>query len=367
MYVTKPYLPPIQDVVKQLETIWASQRLTNSGPLLVELEEKIQAYLSSPYTSIYSNGTMALQLACAGLKLTGEVITTPFTFPATTHALHWNNLTPVFCDIDPNTLNINPYKIEEQITPQTSAILAVHVFGHPCDAKTIHEIAIKHGLKVVYDAAHAFGVRLNGASISTLGDATAFSFHATKLFHTFEGGAISCAAPALHSRLMALRNFGFDSNGDIPNHGTNAKLNELQAAIGLLTLDHVADSISYRSKLTDMYRFHIQDIRGIDISPEMPGVEHNYSFLTVSIDERKCKLTRDEVELALREFNVFARKYFCPLASEYRCYSHYPSCSPANLPEAYLASRQTLSLPLYDDMSEDDVTRVCSMIQSICA
>jgi len=288
VYVTRPALPDPKEVYAKIDEIWSTQWLTNIGQQHRAFESKLQAYLRAPNLSLFCNGTMALQLACQAFRLSGEVITTPFTFAATSHVLYWNNLKPVFCDIDPHTFNIDTSRLESLITPHTTAILPVHVFGYPCDTDTIQSIADRYGVRVIYDAAHCFGVEVDGQPIGNFGDIAMFSFHATKIFHTIEGGALTYKDSVLKERLELSRNFGFMGEEQIVVPGINGKMNEIQAAIGLLMLDIIKAESARRKKLTLLYRERLQDIPGIEFRQDLPHVKHNYYNFVVTIDKTEC-------------------------------------------------------------------------------
>ena len=304
-----------------------------------------------------------MQLACQALRLSGEVITTPFTFAATPHVLYWNRITPVFCDIDPYTFNLDPKRIESMITPNTTAILPVHVFGYPCDMQSIRKIADRYGLRVIYDAAHSFGVEVNGEKIGNFGDLSMFSFHATKIYHTFEGGALTFKDESLRERLEFAKNFGFKGEENIVVPGINAKMNEFQAAIGLLMLDLVGEEIEKRKDLTMVYRERLKDIPGINFRVNVPGVKHNYYNFVITVDKNKFGISRDELYESLKQYNIFTRKYFYPLCSQFQCYKQYPSSSSENLPVAEKVTKEVLSLPLYGDLKEEDIDIICDIIE----
>ncbi len=365
IYITRPVTPTIKELNPFLNDVLKRKWLTNDGPYVQSFERGLKEYLNAKYCSIFCNGTLALQLSIQGLRLSGEVITTPFTFPATPHVLYWNNITPVFCDIDPETYNIDPSHIESLISPRTTGILAVHVFGNPCNTKEIEHIARYHGLKVIYDAAHAFGVRYNGKSIANFGDASMFSFHATKLFNTMEGGAITCADVNLYQRLRDLRNFGIRSEEEVISPGINAKMNELQAVFGLINLKKVNDTISKRKVLFERYRSNLKGIPGIRFQRINDRTSYNYAYFTIEILPEAFGLTRDETYLCMREEGIIVRKYFYPLCSDYPCYNALPSAKKELLPNANKVASRILCLPLYSEMKEGDVDKVVEAIFSI--
>lgn len=365
IYVTRPTLPDKQAVYGKIDEIWDSRWLTNIGNQHRIFETKLQEYLEAQNVSLFCNGTMALQLACQALRLSGEVITTPFTFAATPHVLYWNNLKPVFCDIDPKTFNIDPDKIESLITPLTTAIMPVHVFGYPCDIKAIEDIARRYGLRVIYDAAHCFGVEVNSEPIGNFGDISMFSFHATKNFHTIEGGALTYKDSNLKERLELQRNFGFKGEEEIVVPGINGKMNEIQAGIGLLMLDLIEEEFVKRKKLTMIYRERLNGFPGIECGEDIPSVKHNYYNFGITVDAKKFGVSRDLLHTTLREFNVFTRKYFYPLCSQFQCYRHLPSSSPEKLVVAEKISKKILVLPLYGDLESHVVHYLCDIIENI--
>lgn len=328
-------------------------------------EKKVKKYLRAHNISLFCNGTLALQLACQVLRLSGEVITTPFTFPATAHVLYWNRIQPVFCDIDPDTFNMDPEKIESMITPDTTAILPVHVFGYPCNTEAIQEIADRHGLKVVYDAAHAFGVEVGGTPIGNFGDISMFSFHATKVFHTIEGGALTFSDHRIRERLDFAKNFGFKDEETIVVPGINAKMNELQSAVGMLVLEEMAADRHRRRALTQTYRKRLENIPGLRCRADISDVKHNYYNFPVTIDTALFNMDRDALHDELKKYNVVTRKYFHPLCSRFQCYSRHPSASPENLVVAENISKKILILPLYGSLAVEDVERICDIIKYI--
>jgi dTDP-4-amino-4,6-dideoxygalactose transaminase len=365
VYVTKPMLPDLDQFKSQLAEIWQSGWLTNGGAKHRALEEALVAYLQSPHISLFNNGTIALIVACQALQLTGEVITTPFTFAATPHVLTWNNVAPVFADIRPDTMTLDPERIESLITPRTSAILGVHVYGMPCAVHDIEEIATAHGLKVIYDGAHAFGTRIDKRPITEFGDATMLSFHATKLFHTAEGGALVVRDPVLKRRVELLKNFGIKNEAEVFMPGINGKMNEIQAALGLLTLHSVDLERRVRAGLSTVYHERLSQIEGLTIFDIPSNVENSRQYFVVRIDSQRATVSRDAVYDRLKMFNIFARKYFHPLCSQYDCYRALPSASPANLPVAHRVSQEVLALPYYGALGVDGVHRVCDAIEYI--
>lgn len=363
IYVTKPILPEFDVFSEKLKSIWETNKLTNNGPQLKALESKLIGKLNVEHLSLFNNGTSALLLACRCLNLEGEVITTPFTFPATPHVLTWNKLEPVFCDIDPETFTINPEMIEPLITSKTSAILAVHVFGIPCKVDRIQEIADRFGLRVIYDAAHAFGVEIDGKGIGSFGDISMFSFHATKLFHTAEGGALTFNDPVHKQQADLLKNFGIWGEEEVLLPGLNAKMNEIQAALGICMLDCIDEEMAKRKKLFDIYRRYLEGVEGIRlIEQEGAGVKPGYQYGVVQIDSDAFGCTRDNVHTELKKYNIFARKYFHPLCSNYDYYSHLPSANVNNLPTANKTAHEVLSLPFYGDLGQDNAEKICEIL-----
>jgi dTDP-4-amino-4,6-dideoxygalactose transaminase len=363
IFVTRPDLPPLDEFTKYLEKIWQRRWVTNNGLFHQQFEEALAKYLGVKYVSLFSNGTLALVVATQVLRLSGEVITTPYSFVATTHALNWNGIKPVFCDIDPLTLNLDPDKIEELITPQTSAILPVHVYGNPCDVEKIGQIADTYGLKVLYDAAHAFGVKIGGDSILNFGELSVLSFHATKIFTTMEGGAIVTNDEKLKKRIDYLKNFGFADETTVIAPGINGKMNEMQAALGLLQLKHVNKNIKARKEITHLYREQLIGMEGVQLLADFPDTKHNYAYFPVFIDQEQFGTSRDDVYEELKRHDIYTRRYFYPLISEFPMYKGLPSGKPENLSVATRLSRQVLCLPLYPDLNKDDVNRITDIIR----
>lgn len=365
IYVTRPVFPTIEEVTEKLRDIWAAKWLTNNGPQHTMLEHELTEALKVPYLSLFNNGTIALIVACQSLRLSGEVITTPFTFAATPHVLSWNNIAPIFCEVDAETMNIDAEKIESMITPHTTAILAVHVFGTPCDVVKIQEVANRYGLRVIYDAAHAFGVEIGGRGIGTFGDISMFSFHATKLYHTVEGGALVHGDKHLKQRIDLLKNFGIKNEEEVVMPGINGKLNEISAAIGRIMLGYVEGERQKRIRLHEIYNEELADVDGLTLMPTCAAdVKLNYQYYVIRIDEKIFGRSRDFVYDELRKYNVFARKYFHPLCSEFTCYRQLNSANPANLPVANVVGQQVLSMPMYGDLAEDDVRKICAILKS---
>ena len=363
IYVTQPYLPPLEEFDEYLKKIWESKWLTNNGQFHQELEKKLCEFLGVKYISLFSNGTLALITALQALRITGEVITTPFSFVATTHSLWWNGIKPVFCDIDPGSFNLDPDKIEAAITPQTTAILPVHVYGNPCRVEQIQKIADTYGLKVIYDACHTFGEMVNQNSILNYGDLSVLSFHATKVFTTFEGGAIVCHDEKMKRRIDYLKNFGFADEVTVVAPGINAKMNELQAAFGLLQLKYIDKAIQKRKRIALLYREKLKGLKGITLLHEKPEVNYNYSYFPVLIDSEEYNLTRDEVYSLFKEHNIFSRRYFYPLISSFPTYKGLPSAEPSNLPVAEKIANQILCLPIYPDLAEEDVLFISGLLK----
>jgi dTDP-4-amino-4,6-dideoxygalactose transaminase len=364
IYVTQPYLPPLDEFVRYLEDIWQSKWLTNMGRYHNEFERALAEYFRVKHVCLFTNGTLALVTALQALRITGEVITTPYSFVATTHALHWNGIKPVFVDIEPEYCNINPDKIESVITPKTTAILPVHIYGNPCDVEKIGEIADTYGLKVIYDACHAFGVAINGNSILNYGDLSVLSFHATKVFNTFEGGAIICRGEKMKKRIDYLKNFGFADEVTVVAPGINAKMSEFQAALGLLQLKYIDKAIAKRKKIAQLYRKKLSGIPGIRFLKDMQGAKHNYAYFPIFIDEKEFGKSREEVYEELKKHNIFARRYFYPLISQFPTYRGLPSASAENLPVAECISKDVLCLPIYPDLDHSDARRVIDILRN---
>lgn len=362
-YVTQPFLPPLEEFKEYLEKIWKNKWLTNNGPFHQEFEKALCEYLGVKYISLFANGTLALITALQALRITGEVITTPFSFVATTHALWWNGIKPVFVDIEPEYFNIDPDKIEAAITPQTTAILPVHVYGNPCNVEKIQKIADTYGLHVIYDACHAFGVEINGNSILNYGDLSVLSFHATKVFTTFEGGAIVCHDEKMKKRIDYLKNFGFADETTVVAPGINAKMNEFQAALGLLQLKYIDENIEKRKKIAETYRNNLKDIKGIQFLNNIDGIRHNYAYFPILINQEEYGHTRDEVYEELKKYNTFTRRYFYPLISNFPTYKNLSSANIENLPMANKISKDILCLPIFPELSISKVLRICDLIK----
>lgn len=364
--VTQPTLPDIDKYQEFVRAIWDSKWLTNNGQFHQEFERRLAAYLGCEHVSLVCNGTIALLVALQTLRINeGEVITTPFTFPATAHVLYWNRNRPVFCDIEEDTFNLDPKGIERLISPDTKAIMPVHVFGNPCNIEAIQDVADRHGLDVIYDAAHAFGVRYKGCNVVEAGDLSVLSFHATKLFTSIEGGAIISRTAGEKRRVDFLKNFGFADEETVIGPGINGKMNEFQAAFGLLQLDMVDREIADRGALTRLYREGLAGVAGIRFLRDLPGVEHNYAYFPVLVNEEEYGMSRDALYTELKEFNIFARKYFYPLCTQFACYSALPSAAAANLPVAERVTKRILCLPLYGGLAAESVQTICAVIREL--
>lgn len=363
--VTSPLLPPLESFIPYLEEIWQSKKLTNGGPFHIQLEQALTEYLGVGHMSLFANGTLALMTALQALRISGEVITTPYSFVATSHALLWNNIKPVFVDVDPATCNMDPAKIEAAITPATTAIMPVHCYGLPCDVEAIQRIADNYGLRVIYDAAHAFGVSVGDNSILNHGDLSVLSFHATKVFNTFEGGAIICPNDKVKKRIDYLKNFGFADETTVVAPGINGKMNEFQAAFGLLQLEHIEEALIKRRDIFQQYYDALSPIPGIAFIHTPSEVNWNYAYCPVFIDDNVFSLTRDELYQQLKEHNVFTRRYFYPLISEFPMYKGLTSSHPSNLPCAHHVSSGVLCLPLYPDLQRDEIERIIGVIVNL--
>ncbi len=361
--VTSPLLPDLEEFHDMLKEIWASKWITNNGQFHQRLEKELAEYLKVPYISLFTNGTLPLITALQALRITGEVITTPYSFVATTHSLWWNGIKPVFVDVDPSNCGLDPAKIEAAITPKTTAIMPVHCYGKPCDTKAIQEIADKYGLKVIYDAAHAFGVEVDGESILNAGDMSTLSFHATKVYNTIEGGAMVMHDEKTKQRIDYLKNFGFANETIVVAPGINSKMDEVRAAYGILNLRQVDAAIAARQKIANHYREALRDVEGVTFFDDMPGVRHNYSYFPIFIDAEKFGKTRDELYFEMKEANVLGRRYFYPLISEFSTYRGLPSASRDNLPNAYRLADTVLCLPMHHALSNDDTDRVLKFFE----
>ena len=360
--VTSPLLPSLDEFTESLKEIWGSKWITNNGQFHQKLEAALAEYLKVPYVSLFTNGTLPLLTALQALRITGEVITTPYSFVATTHALWWNGIKPVFVDIDPSTGNIDSQKIEAAITPRTTAILPVHVYGKPCDTEAIQAIADKYGLKVIYDAAHAFGVEVNGESLLNAGDMSTLSFHATKVFNTIEGGAMVMHDEKTKQRIDYLKNFGFANEIEVVGPGINSKMDEIRSAYGLLNLKQVDAAIAARQKVAVAYRKALRNVDGISFWDDMPGVRHNYSYFPIFVDAKKYGMTRDELYMKMKDQGVWGRRYFYPLISEFSTYRGLESSRPENLPNAHMMADTVICLPMHHALREEEINRIIDCI-----
>jgi dTDP-4-amino-4,6-dideoxygalactose transaminase len=360
--VTSPLLPNLDEFHALLKEIWDSKWITNNGSFHRQLEKELAAYLKVPYISLFTNGTLPLITALQAMRITGEVITTPYSFVATTHSLWWNGIKPVFVDIDPATCNLDPAKIEAAITPKTTAIMPVHCYGKPCDTKGIQEVADKYGLKVIYDAAHAFGVEVDGESILKAGDMSTLSFHATKVYNTIEGGALVMHDEATKKRIDYLKNFGFADETTVVAPGINSKVDEMRAAYGILNLHQVDAAIAARQKVAQRYREALRNVPGVTFFDDMPGVRHNYSYFPIFIDAEKYGMTRDELYFKMKDANVLGRRYFYPLISEFSTYRGLPTAGADNLPVAIHIADSVICLPMHHELSDEDIERVLNLV-----
>ena len=361
--VTSPLLPDLEEFHDLLKEIWASKWITNNGSFHQQLEKELAAYLKVPYLSLFTNGTLPLITALQALHVKGEVITTPYSFVATTHSIWWNGLKPVFADIDPGTCNLDPEKIESAITRNTTAIMPVHCYGKPCDIKGIQEVEDKYGLKVIYDAAHAFGLEVDGESILNAGDMSTLSFHATKVYNTVEGGALVMHDEKMKRRVDYLKNFGFKNEEEVVAPGINSKMDEIRSAYGILALRKVDEAIQARRAVAVQYRQGLKDIPGISFFEDMPGVKHNYSYFPIFVDAQAYGMTRDELYLRLKDNNVIGRRYFYPLISTFGTYRGLPSADPKNLPVATRMADSVICLPMHHELSVEDVQRTIDIIR----
>lgn len=362
IYVTQPALPPLEEFTEYLRQIWDNKIITNNGPFHRQLEDELCDYLGVKHISLFTNGTLALVTALQALRISGEVITSPYSFVATTHALWWNNITPVFVDVEPDYCNLDPEKIESAITPQTTAIMPIHVYGNPCNVEEIQRIAATYNLRVIYDAAHVFGVRMNGTSVLNFGDMSILSFHATKVYNTFEGGAIVCNDAQTKRHIDDLKNFGFRGETTVVAPGINAKMNEVQAAMGLLQLKYINNNIEKRRIIADTYRELLKNIPGLRFLDDMQGVKHCYSYFPIFIDKQTFGLSRDALYEKLKAKNIHGRRYFYPLISDFPAYRGLPSAGQDNLPVATKLSEQVICLPIYPELKLDKVKEIAGLI-----
>lgn len=362
IYVTQPYMPPLEEFIPYLEKIWESKILTNGGPMHQQLEQALCEYLGVEHLALFNNGTIALLTALQALRINGEVITTPYTFVATAHSLLWNGIKPVFVDIDPATLNIDATKIESAITPQTTAIMPVHCYGNPCDITAIQTLADNYNLKVIYDAAHAFGVNDASGSILRYGDLSVLSFHATKVFNTFEGGAIVCPDAKTKKRIDQLKNFGFVDEVTVVTHGINGKMSEFNAAFGLLQLQHIDHALAQRKEIDRIYREQLEGIKGIRVLEKSGQTKANYAYFPIFV-ETDYPLSRDALYQKLKDNNIYGRRYFYPLISEFPMYRTLASSNSANVQVATNMSGKVICLPMYPALTESDLKNVVSVIK----
>ncbi|MDR0333405.1 MAG: DegT/DnrJ/EryC1/StrS family aminotransferase [Dysgonamonadaceae bacterium] len=362
--VTSPLLPSLDDFIPYLQDIWDRKWLTNNGHYHQELEKALCEYLKVPYISLFTNGTLPLMTALQALRITGEVITTPYSFVATTHSLWWNGIKPVFVDIDPITCNIDPEKIEAAITPRTTAIMPVHCYGQPCDMVKIKDIADKYGLKVIYDAAHAFGVEVGRKSVLEYGDMSTLSFHATKVYNTVEGGALICHDAETKERIDYLKNFGFAGETTVVAPGINGKMDEIRSAFGLLALKKVDEAILARKQIAELYHRNLENTEGIKILSDMENIRHNYAYFPIFVDSEKYGMTRDELYFKMKEHNIFSRRYFYPLISTFSTYKGLDSARQENLPVATRIADAVICLPMYAGLENGIVERIVDIIKT---
>ena len=360
--VTSPLLPSLEDFIPYLQQIWDSKWITNNGSFHQRLEQALCEYLGVKYISLFTNGTLPLITALQAMRITGEVITTPYSFVATTHALWWNGIKPVFVDVDPTTGNLDPDKIEAAITPKTTAIMPVHVYGTPCNTERIKEIADKYGLKVIYDAAHAFGVKKGGESILNAGDMSTLSFHATKVYNTIEDGALVMHDAETKKRIDYLKNFGFAGETTVVAPGINSKMDEFRAAYGLLNLKQVNAAIAARKRVALRYREALKDVDGITFFDDQSNITHNYSYFPIFVDAEKYGMTRDELYFKMKEQNVLGRRYFYPLISDFSTYRGLESAKPENLPNARKMADSVICLPMYHNLTDENIEKIVSLI-----
>ena len=360
--VTSPLLPNLDEFHEMLKEIWNSKWITNNGSFHKQLETELASYLKVPYISLFTNGTLPLLTALQALRITGEVITTPYSFVATTHSIWWNGCKPVFVDVEPSTGNIDPDKIEAAITPKTTAIMPVHVYGKPCDTKRIQDIADRYGLKIIYDAAHAFGVEGNGESVLNAGDMSTLSFHATKVYNTIEGGAMVMHDEATKKRIDYLKNFGFAGETTVVGPGINSKVDEMRSAYGILNLRQVDAAIESRHQVAIKYREALRNVEGVSFFDDMPGVKHNYSYFPIFIDADKYGMTRDDLYDKMKSANVLGRRDFYPLISEFSTYKGLPSAARENLSIAHKMADTVICLPMHHALSNDDIERTLDLI-----
>lgn len=362
IHVTKSFLPPIEEYNEMIKQIWESNWVTNNGPIHNQLEKEVEKYLKVENGTLFVNGHIALEMAIKALDLKGEVITTPFTFASTTHAITRNNLKPVFCDINMSDFTIDVNAIENLITENTSAIIPTHVFGYPCNVKKINDIAKRNNLKVIYDAAHVFGVEINGIGIGNFGDCSMFSLHATKVFNTIEGGLVTYSDNTLKNKLMNLKNFGITGPESVEEIGGNGKMNEFQAAMGMVNLKYLDQQILKRKKIAEEYRKNLKMIKGIRFLSDIEDVRHNYSYFPIIVENTINGIDRDQLVLELNKWNIFPRKYFYPLVTEFKCYKE--QFRDVNIPNAKYISEKVITLPIYGDLGIEDVKIICQIIKN---
>ena len=364
IYVTRPFLPKLEEFCGGLEEIWENRWLTNNGPVVKRFNQELSNYFETDNVCLFTNGTLALQIGLQGMGISGEVITTPFTFVATTHALFWNKIRPVFVDIEPDFYTLDPEKVEAAITPWTTAILAVHVFGHPCKVNSLADIARRHNLKLIYDAAHAFSVTIGGKSIAHFGDMSMFSFHATKLFHSIEGGMLTFRDMGIKRIFNYLKNFGFENEIEVVMPGTNAKMNEMQALMGSIMLQYVDELVTKRKQITRIYRERLTDVPGIHLRPKLEAnINYNYAYMPIEVEEESFGMSRDDFYDELKKYNVYSRRYFYPLLSDYPCYRNVAVADPLTVARG--VTQRIITLPIYYDLDLDKVEKICDIIEKM--
>ncbi len=364
IYVTRPYLPPLDEFRQGLEEIWENRWLTNNGPILQRFTQELCTFFKTDNICLFNNGTLALQIALQGMGISGEVITTPYTFVATTHALFWNKIRPVFVDIEPDYYTLDPEKVEDAITPWTTAILAVHVYGHPCKLDKLADIARRHNLRLIYDAAHAFGIEVGNKPIGHFGDLSMFSFHATKLFHSVEGGMLVFPEAGLKGVFDYLKNFGFKNEVEVVMPGTNAKMNEMQALMGIQVLKYLEEIIQKRATITDIYRTRLREVPGIRLVPPLSSdIRYNYAYMPIEVNEQEFGMSRDALYDKLKEWNIHTRRYFYPLICDFPCYRSIPV--NGSLSVARQVADRILTLPIYDSLELSAVETICEVIASL--
>ena len=364
IYVTRPFLPPLEKFCDGLKEVWDNHWLTNNGPIVQRFCRQLSNYFETDNVCLFNSGTLALQIGLEGIGIAGEVITTPFTFVATTHALFWNKIRPVFVDIEPDYYTLDPEKVEAAITPWTTAIVAVHVFGHPCNVYALDNIARRHNVRLIYDAAHAFGVRIGNKSIAHFGDMSMFSFHATKSYHSIEGGMLTFQDSGLKKTFDYLKNFGFESEVEVVMPGTNAKMNEMQALMGSMMLEHVEKITEKSQQIASLYREKLSGVPGIRLTPELPkDVQYNYVYMPIEVDEQGFGMSRDALYEELKKYNIYSRRYFYPLICDYACYKSIVVKDPLTV--ARLVASRILTLPIYYDLALADVQQICDIIIAI--